>query len=84
MFDIMKSERQIFLLWNPRNPLKSPDSDERIQGNPRVFGLVFLGFPWSGLVRLGLAWIGLEKFQFDRITDHIGCKWRAMEITSAA
>ncbi len=45
------------------NLLKSPDSDEGIQMNPRESKsdvLVFLGLAWSGLVRLGMAWFGLE------------------------
>jgi hypothetical protein len=40
------------LLWIPRNPLKSPVSDEGIQGF----------FSWFFLVFFGSAWIGLEKF----------------------
>jgi hypothetical protein len=39
---------EYFFLWNRHNPLKSPDSDEEIQGNPNHF-------PWSGLVWLGVS-----------------------------
>ena len=38
---------EIFFVWNRHNPLKSPESDEGIQENPRKI-------PWSGLVRLGV------------------------------
>ena len=38
-----------FLLWIARNPLKSPESDEGIQENPRESKPAFLGFSWSGL-----------------------------------
>jgi hypothetical protein len=41
-----------FFLWIAGNPLKSPDSDEGIQENPRESKPFFLGFSWSGL---GLA-----------------------------
>ena len=43
---------QDFFIWIRRNPLKSPDSAEEIQGNPRIFPwfyLDFLGFPWTQL-----------------------------------
>src|SRR5208337_1792665 len=46
---------EFFLLWNPRNPLKSPESDEEIQENPSPF-------PWFGLVWLGPALVWLEGF----------------------
>jgi hypothetical protein len=42
-----------FFLWNRHNPLKSPDSDEGIQGNPNRFSLVFLGLAWFGLELFG-------------------------------
>src|SRR5208337_1805396 len=45
-----------FFLWIARNPLKSPESDEEIQENPRKskpVSLVFLGLAW---VRLGGIW----------------------------
>jgi hypothetical protein len=45
-----------FFLWIGRNPLKSPESDEGIQENPKESKPFFLGFPWFFLVRLGLAW----------------------------
>jgi hypothetical protein len=45
-----------FLIWIGRNPLKSPESDEGIQGNPSPF-------PWSGL---DLLWFGLEEFGLRR------------------
>jgi hypothetical protein len=35
-------KKGIFLIWMLRNPLKSPESDEEIQGNPSPFS-------WSGL-----------------------------------
>lgn len=44
----------IFLLGFARNPLKSPESDEEIQENPRLF-------PWFFLVWLGLALVRLEE-----------------------
>jgi hypothetical protein len=40
---------KVFFIWIRCNPLKSPDSDERIQGNPSIF-------PWFYLVQLGFAW----------------------------
>jgi hypothetical protein len=46
----------IFLVWIARKSLKSPESDEGIQENPRKSKLSFLGFPWSGLVGLGQNW----------------------------
>jgi hypothetical protein len=45
-----------FFLWIARNLLKSPESDEGIQINPRESKLRFLGFSWSGLVRVGVIW----------------------------
>jgi hypothetical protein len=56
---LLRSAIDKFFLWNRRKSLKSPDSDERIQGNPSIFDLVFLGFVWSGLVLFGLAWRNL-------------------------
>jgi hypothetical protein len=56
---VMNRWGEIFLLVNRRNSLKSPDPDEEIQGNPRIFSLVFLGFLWFRLVCLGLAWKNL-------------------------
>src|SRR5271166_5281535 len=38
----LRAARAIFLAWIARNPLKSPESDEGIQGNPSPFS-------WSGL-----------------------------------
>jgi hypothetical protein len=52
--------KQVFLVWNRRKPLKGLDLDEGIQGNPRIFFLVFLGFLWSCLVWLGSAWKNLD------------------------
>src|ERR1700728_690991 len=49
--------RKIFGLGGQRNPLKSLDSDKRIQGNPSLF----LGFL---LLRLCLALLSLAKFGF--------------------
>src|SRR5271165_1194495 len=46
----------LFLIWTARNPLKSPESDERIQENPSPFS-------WSGLVWI---WFGLEQFGLRR------------------
>jgi hypothetical protein len=54
------------IFWNfGCNPLKSPKSDEGIQGKPRKtrdfclgFPSFFLGFLWSVLDWLGLTWIG--------------------------
>jgi hypothetical protein len=43
-----------FFLWIARNPLKSPESDEGIQINPRESKPV-------SLVLLGLAWVWLGK-----------------------
>jgi hypothetical protein len=40
-------------IWIPRNPLKSTESDEENQENPRKSKLHFLGFPW-----IGLDWLG--------------------------
>jgi hypothetical protein len=47
--DCLRRGRQLFLFWIARNPLKSPESDEGIQINPRESKLAFLGFSWSGL-----------------------------------
>jgi hypothetical protein len=38
-----------FFSWTARNPLKSPESDEGIQINPRESKPILLGFSWSGL-----------------------------------
>jgi len=44
-------------LWRQaRNPLKSPESDEGIQFNPRESKPVFLGFSWPDLDLLGKIW----------------------------
>jgi hypothetical protein len=48
------------LLWNRRNPLKSPESDEGIQENPSLFTLESLLF---SLDSFGGSWIGLGKFR---------------------
>src|SRR5271165_6309437 len=47
---------EFFLILTARNPLKSPESDERIQENPSPFS-------WSGLVWI---WFGLEQFGLRR------------------
>jgi len=39
-----------FFIWIRCNPLKSPDSAKGIQGNPSIFPLVLLGFPWIYLL----------------------------------
>jgi hypothetical protein len=39
-----KEAMNLFSRWIARNPLKSLDSDERIQGNPRKSNGVKLGF----------------------------------------
>jgi len=44
--------------WIARNLLKSLESDERIQKNPRESKPSFLGFSWSGLVS---AWTNLAR-----------------------
>jgi hypothetical protein len=52
----------VFLLWIARNPLKSPESDEGIQINPRESkpaSLVFLGLAW---VPLGAIWLEARLF----------------------
>src|SRR5208337_3057655 len=50
-----------FFLGIARNPLKSPESDKRIQENPSSFS-------WFGLVRL---WFGLEGFGRGATRDHV-------------
>ena len=40
-------------VWIPCNPLKSPESDEGIQGNPRKSKRGLLGFPWIRLEKFG-------------------------------
>src|SRR5208337_4948331 len=52
-----------FFLGGARNPLKSRESDEGIQGNPNLFPRETKkiqgrcpGFPSCGLVRLGAIW----------------------------
>jgi hypothetical protein len=49
--------------------------DEGIQGNPRIFFLVFLGFPWPGLVGLAFAWeyLGLGIFGIAAAPRLIAC-----------
>jgi hypothetical protein len=49
------------LAWIARNPLKSPESDEGIQINPRDSKPIFLGFleNQEKPVFLGLAWVRL-------------------------
>jgi hypothetical protein len=49
-----------FFVWNRCNPLKSPESDEGIQENPRIFALDSLPF---SLDLFGLAWSCLESFR---------------------
>jgi len=44
---------RLFFSWIAHNPLKSPESDEEIQGNPSRFFLVFLGFRWFRLEEFG-------------------------------
>ena len=44
----LKPEK-VFFIWIRCNPLKSPDSGRKIQGNPSIF-------PWFYLVQLGFAW----------------------------
>ena len=54
--DHLRRGGDIFLLSIARNPLKSPESDEGIQTNPREskpVSLVFLGRAW---IRLGRFW----------------------------
>ena len=46
----------IFLFWIARNPLKSPESDEGIQENPRESKPAFLGFLGLAWIRLGAIW----------------------------
>jgi hypothetical protein len=61
-----------FFLWVARNPLKSPESGEGIQINPRE---IQARFSWFFLVWLGF---GLEKFDLRRIL-----RLHPPEITSA-
>jgi len=51
-----------FFLWIARNPLKSPESDERIQENPRKSKEIQAKFPWFCLVWLGPAGFRLERY----------------------
>src|SRR5208337_2786679 len=47
--------------WIARNPLKSPESDEGIQGNPTQFFLVFLGLALIRLEEFGLRRYGVGR-----------------------
>jgi len=47
----VKPEKKFFIFFRC-NPLKSPDSAKGIQGNARIFPLVFLGFIWICLARI--------------------------------
>jgi hypothetical protein len=42
-----------FFIWIRRNPLKSPDSAEGIQGNPSFFA-------WIPLDLLGFIWLSFD------------------------
>ena len=60
--DHLRRGGDIFLLSIARNPLKSPESDEGIQTNPREskpVSLVFLGRAW---IRLGTIWLEARFF----------------------
>ena len=51
-----------FFIWTARNPLKCPELDERIQGNPSLFS-------WSGLdwLRFGLDEFGPRRYGVGRL-----------------
>jgi hypothetical protein len=51
-FQAQCDRRKDFFIWIRRNPLISPDSAKRIQGNPSFFSWIFLHF-------LGFIWIYL-------------------------
>jgi hypothetical protein len=60
--------RKRFLLEIRRNALKSPESHEGIQENPRksksfCLGIpsFFLCFSWKGLEKFGLPWLTLAQ-----------------------
>jgi hypothetical protein len=55
-----------FLGWIARNPLKSPESDEEIQDNPRKSKPVFLGFSWTRLEEFGPARHGVGRLLLAR------------------
>src|SRR5271166_1119891 len=74
---------EFFLILTARNPLKSPESDERIQENPSPFS-------WSGLVWI---WFGLGEFGLRRSADGVGrsrparaspCEWAKLSRTGMA
>jgi hypothetical protein len=58
LFVMGSSAANFFLPRGRRNPLKSPDSNEGIQGNPRK---TKEKNPWIYLDLFGLAWKSLEK-----------------------
>jgi hypothetical protein len=43
-----------FFIWIRRNPLKSPESAEGIQGNPSFFAWISLDFAWINLALVRL------------------------------
>jgi hypothetical protein len=49
-----RNGKRSFFLWFAHSPLKSPKSDEGIQGIPNPFS-------WFGLVSLGPAWLWLGE-----------------------
>ncbi len=75
------SRRQkLFSLGVARNPLKSPESDEGIQGNPRKSKGIQAAFLGSIAVRLGKIWFGLVKF--GRVARHLSEKGNILSIRS--
>ena len=76
------SRQKLFSLGVARNPLKSPEADEGIQGNPKEskeIQAVFLGFlP----VRLGIIWFGLESYgraarhHSENANTFSECRWK--------